>query len=68
MQTHLMHQLVHDKGCSCHIARVLHQRDEEIENQDLWQEDNHRAHTAYDAIDEHCLQRTFGHAVADLFA
>ena len=65
MQSHLVHQLVHDEGSAGHVARVLHQRDEKVEYQDLWQEDDDAAHTAYDTVDEHRLQRTFGHRPAN---
>jgi hypothetical protein len=31
VQSHLVHQLIHDECCSGHISGVFHQRDEEIE-------------------------------------
>ena len=44
-----------------HVARVLHQRDEEVEYQNLRQEHNHRPHTANDAVDQHRAQRSLSH-------
>ena len=63
-----MHELIHDKGGARHIARILHQRDEEIEDQNLRQEDNDRAYTAYDTIYQHGLERTIGHRRTYLIA
>ena len=56
-----MHQFIHDECCTSHVAGVLHEGDKEVEYQDLRQEDDDAAHTAYDAINEHRTQRTLAH-------
>ena len=61
MQPHLVHQLIHDKRGTSHVARVLHQRDEEVEDKDLWQEHDDGAHTGDGAVDDHRAQRAVGH-------
>ena len=61
MQPHLVHQLVHDKGGAGHIAAVLHKGDEEIQNQDVGQENEHRAHAGDDAVADEALQRSVAH-------
>lgn len=38
VKSHLVHQLVHNEGCACHIAAVLHERYEEVEDEDLGEE------------------------------
>ena len=32
MEPHLVHELVHDKRRACHVARIFHETDEEIED------------------------------------
>ena len=61
VQPHLVHQLVHDKGCPRHVAGVFHQRDEEIEYEYLGQEDDDGAHATDDAVDDQRAQRSLGH-------
>ena len=58
MKSHLVHRLVHDKGCSGHIARVFHQRDEEVEYKDVGEEYDDATYASYDAVDHHILDRT----------
>ena len=53
VEPHLVHELIHDEGCARHISRILHQRDEEIENKNLWQEDDDRPHATDYSIDNH---------------
>ena len=65
VEAHLVHDLVHDEGGAGHVARVFHQRNEQVEYQDVGQEDDDAPHTADDAVDEQILQRTFGHVVAN---
>ena len=60
-----MHEAVHDEGGSGHVAGVLHERDEEIEYQNLWQEHDDRAHTADDTVDQHGTHGTFGQRSTD---
>ena len=61
MQSHAVHDLVHDEGRTCHVARVFHERDEAVENENLRQEDDDGSHTSDDTVDEHVFQRSFGH-------
>ena len=60
-----MHESVHDEGCTCHIAGVLHERDKEVENENLWQEDDDRPYSTDDAIDEHIVYRARGQGCSD---
>lgn len=57
MQTHLMHNLIHDESGTRHIARVFHQGNKEIEQQNIRQEYNNTSHTTYNAIHQKVLQR-----------
>ena len=65
VKSHLVHQLVHDEGSTCHIARVLHVGDEEVEDENLRQEDDDGSHASDDSIDEHVFHWSVGHAGAD---
>ena len=69
VQADAVHHAVHDEGRAGQIARVLQKRDEQVEDHDLGQEDDHRAHAADHAVREHVAQRSFGqqgvHSVAD---
>ena len=60
VQAHLVHQFVHDESGASHIATVFHERDEEIEQQNLRQENDDSSYTGYDTIDEHRLDRAWG--------
>ncbi len=44
VKPYLVHQFVHDERRPGHISGILHQRDEEIQNQDVRQENKHAAH------------------------
>ena len=59
-----MHNLIHDESGTRHIARVLHQGNEEIEQQNIRQEYNDASHTTDNTIHQKVLQRSFGHVVA----
>ena len=61
MQPHLVHQLIHDEGSTRHITTVFHVRDEEIEDENLWKEDDNGSHTTNDSVDKHVFHRTIGH-------
>ena len=50
MEPHLVHELVHDKRRARHVARILHETDEEIEDEDLGKEHYHGSHTTQDTI------------------
>ena len=60
-----MHQLIHDEGGTSHIARVFHERDESIEDENLGEEDNDCSHTAYHTIDKEVFQLTLREECAD---
>ena len=64
MQPHFMHNLIHNESSTCHIARVFHQGNKEIEQQNIRQENNDTAHTSDNTIHQKVLQRSFGHVVA----
>ena len=68
MQAHLVHQLIHDEGGTSHISRILHIRDEEIQNQYLWQEYDDRTNTTNHTIYQHILYRSVRHRIADELA
>ena len=63
-----MHELIHDEGSTCHVARVFHQRDEEVEYQNLWQKDDDGPYSTYHTVHQHVLQRTVRHRAADKVA
>jgi len=50
VQADAVHDAVHDEGRAGHVARIFHERDEEVKQQDVRQEDGHAAHTADDAV------------------
>ena len=64
MQSHLMHDLIHDKSRTCHISGVFHERYEHIQNQDIRQEHDNTSHATDDTIHEKILQRSFRHMAA----
>ena len=64
MKSHLVHELVHDEGCPCHISAVFHKGNEGIEDEYLWKENDNRTDTSDNAVYKHCLQRTVRHRVA----
>ncbi len=65
MQSHPVHHLVHDEGRAGHIARVLHEGDEEVEDDDVGQEDDHASHAADDAIHDQVLERSLRHVASE---
>ena len=64
MQSHLVHYLVHDECCPCHVAGILHEGYEEVKNQDLWQEHDDRTYTTNNSVGNHSLERSVGHVAA----
>ena len=68
MQAHLVHQFIHDEGCTSHISRILHIRNEEIQNQNLWQEYDDRTYTTNHTIYQHILYRSVRHCGTDEFS
>ena len=63
VQSHLVHQLVHDECCTSHVSAVFHERYEEIEYKNLRQEYDYRAYASDNAVDKHVLKRTACHVV-----
>ena len=61
MQPYVVHQFVHDKRRTCHIARRLHQRNTKVENQYVRQEYQHSANTRNDTIYQQVAQHTRCH-------
>ena len=61
VKPYLMHQTVHDEGRAGHISRILEQRNEEIQQQDVRQEDKHAADSADDAVHRQILQPSVRH-------
>ena len=61
VQPHLVHQAVHDECRACHISRILHIRDDGVEDENLRKEDDYRPHAAQYAVDCQVLQRPVGH-------
>ena len=68
VQTHLMHDLIHDEGRTSHITRILHPRDEGIEYHDVRQEHNHTTHSGQNAVHQQVFQRSVAHVAADQVA
>ena len=64
MQSHAVHQLIHDEGCACHVAGVLHERYEQIEYQDVGQKDDDAPHAADYSVYYQVLEYPLGHRVA----
>ncbi len=61
MQTDVVHKLVHDERGSGHISRVLHNRDEEIQNQYVRQEHEHASHTGDDSVHDEVFKPSVCH-------
>jgi ferrous iron transport protein B len=67
MQAHLVHQLIHDEGGTSHISRILHIRNEEIQNQNLWQDYNDED-GKYEVLKKQMtsdLKKTYGYSDAE---
>ena len=68
MQADAVHEAIHDEGGAGHVARVFHERDEEVKQQDVGQEDGDAAHAADDAVGQQVAQGALGHPGADEIA
>ena len=68
VQTRHMHQFIHNKCCTSHISRILHQRDKQIENQDIRQEHRNRTYTANDTINDKVSKRSVAHQTTNRLA
>ena len=62
-----MHELVHDEGGTCHVPTILKERNEEVEDDDLREEDDYAPDPSDDTIDDEIAQRTFTHYSTDPF-
>ena len=58
VKPHLVHHLVHDESRPGHIARIFHERNEEIKQQYLWQENDDGSYTSNGSIHNHILEHT----------
>ena len=47
-----MHDFIHDKGCTCHVAGIFHKGNKKVEQQDIGQEDNYASYTTNLFIDK----------------
>ena len=56
VQANLAHQAVHQERRARHVAGVLQKTDEQKQQQDLRQENNHRAHTGNHAIHQQTVE------------
>src|SRR5690554_5488830 len=61
MQSYLMHDFIHDKSGTGHIARVFHKGYKEKQNEDVGQEDNNASHSSNDPIDKQVFKRSLVH-------
>ena len=68
METDAVHQLVHDEGGAGHVATVFHQRDEQVQDQDVRQEHEHAAHSADDPVHHEVFQPSVLHVGGDEIA
>ncbi|MPM39471.1 hypothetical protein SDC9_86104 [bioreactor metagenome] len=63
MKSHLVHNLIHNKCSTSHVAGIFHQRNTEIQNQNVGQKYDNTSYSAYDAVNQHVFQRSFTHVV-----
>ena len=63
VQSHLVHEAVHDERCTRHVAAVFHVRDEEIEDKDLRKEHDDSPHARNGSVYEHGFHRPVGQGV-----
>ena len=52
-----MHDFIHDKGCTCHVAGIFHKGNKKVEQQDIGQEDNYASYTTNDSVNNQVFQR-----------
>ncbi|MNQ57346.1 hypothetical protein D3C85_714980 [compost metagenome] len=65
MQPRPAHDLVHQEGCTRHVAEIFQHDDEEEDDQNLRQEDQNAANPADQAVDDQALQQAVGHRRPD---
>ena len=61
VQSDPVHHAVHDECSAGQVARILHERNEQIEDHDVGQKDDHAAHAADHAVRHQVLERAVGH-------
>ncbi len=61
MEAYAVHHLVHDEGGPGHVARVLHEGDEEVEDHDVGKEDDHASHAADNAVHDQVFEWSLCH-------
>ena len=61
MQTEEVHNLVHDKSGTGHIASIFHQGDKEEKDQNIGKKYNHSPYTSNDAVHQHIPEDPFLH-------
>ena len=60
MHSDAVHHAVHDERRAGQVARILHERDEEVKDHNVGQEDDHSPHAADDAVDQQVAERPRG--------
>ena len=68
MQPHAVHNLIHNEGCTSHVAAVLHPGDESVEDHNVGQEDDDTTYTADYAVDDEVLEWSVSHPAAHSLA
>ena len=68
MQSHAVHDAVHNESRTCHVAAVLQQRNKEEQNQNLRQEYEHTAHAADDTVNDQIFEDAVRHSAPDPFS
>ena len=59
MQPYEVHDFIHEKGATGHVAGVFEQGDTEKKNQDVRQKHDDTAHAGQNAVDEEILEKAF---------
>ena len=65
VQPYFMHKLVHNESGPCHISRILHKGDEQIQDQNIGQEDYDTARSSDDSVYNQVFQRSVAHHCGD---
>ena len=60
-----MHESVHDEGRTRHVSGVFQQRNEQVQEHDVRQEDKHAADAAYDTVNDKVLEPSVRHHRSD---
>ena len=68
VQADPVHEFVDNKRRAGHVAAVLHDGDEEVQDHDVGQEHQHAAHAGNDTVHHQVLHPAFAHEVAHFFS